>query len=68
MHLGEDSADHPIYGVNNGKGMTTVTSGVGAVLVNAPQPGPPTSEDMAPLMDARIVELERRIIELEARL
>jgi hypothetical protein len=46
--LGDENADHPVYGVNGGVGKTTKTSGPGAVLVKAPQPGPPTSEDMAP--------------------
>jgi phage gp45-like len=68
MHLGTDSASHPVYGVNGSVGMTTETSGSGAVLVNAPKPGPPTSEDLEPLtvMD-RIAELERRIAALEAK-
>jgi hypothetical protein len=48
MRLGSDDADHPVYGVNEGKGMTTETSGEGAVLVKAPKPGPPTSLDMEP--------------------
>ncbi|MGY3130120.1 phage gp45-like [Bradyrhizobium sp. USDA 4501] len=48
MRLGDDNASHPVYGVNGGKGMTTKTSGSGAVLVTAPQPGPPTSEDVNP--------------------
>jgi hypothetical protein len=65
IHLGSESADHPVYGVNGGKGMTTETSGAGAVLVKAPKPGPPTSLDMRPL-EARITELEARIEELEA--
>jgi hypothetical protein len=38
------------------------------VLVNAPKPGPPTSEDMAPLtLELRLADLERRVVELEAR-
>jgi hypothetical protein len=65
IHLGSEGADHPVYGVNGGKGMTTETSGAGAVLVKAPKPGPPTSLDMRPL-EARIAELEARIEELEA--
>ncbi|MCA1419497.1 phage baseplate assembly protein [Bradyrhizobium sp. BRP23] len=48
MRLGSDDADHPVYGVNGGKGMTTEPSGMGAVLVKAPKPGPPTSEDANP--------------------
>ncbi|MBR1025607.1 phage baseplate assembly protein [Bradyrhizobium liaoningense] len=48
MRLGSDDASHPVYGVNGGKGMTTESSGSGAVLVNAPKPGPPTSEDVNP--------------------
>jgi hypothetical protein len=66
MRLGDDNASHPVYGVNGGHGMTTQTSGDGAVLVNAPNPGPPTSEDNMPLLD-RISELERRVAELESR-
>jgi phage gp45-like len=42
--FGED-ASNPIYGVKDGKGNTVKTSGDGAVLVNATEPGPPTSED-----------------------
>ncbi|UGY13734.1 phage baseplate assembly protein [Bradyrhizobium septentrionale] len=48
MRLGDDNASHPVYGVNGGKGMTTKTSGSGAVLVTAPQPGPATSQDVNP--------------------
>jgi phage gp45-like len=48
VRLGQDDADHPVYGVNGAVGKTTKTSGVGAVLVKAPQPGPPTSEDTEP--------------------
>jgi hypothetical protein len=48
MRLGADDASHPVYGVNGGKGMTTVPSGAGAVLVKAPKPGPPTSMDLEP--------------------
>ena len=48
MRLGDDGASHPVYGVNGAVGKTTKTSGVGAVLVKAPQPGPPTSEDTEP--------------------
>lgn len=46
--LGDENADHPVYGVNGGVGKTTKTSGPGAVLVKAPQPGPPTSQDAQP--------------------
>jgi phage gp45-like len=67
MHLGKDDASHPAYGVNGGVGMTTLTSGVGAVLVNAPKPGPPTSEDNMPLSDLES-KLMRRIDDLESRL
>ena len=48
LHLGSEDADHPVYGVNGGVGMTTETSGDGAVLVKAPKPGPPTSQDTEP--------------------
>jgi phage gp45-like len=48
MRLGADDASHPVYGVNGGKGMTTEPSGPGAVLVKAPKPGPPTSQDAEP--------------------
>jgi phage gp45-like len=48
VRLGDDNASHPVYGVNGGVGKTTVTSGAGAVLVNAPQDGPPTSQDTKP--------------------
>lgn len=47
MRLGDDSASNPVYGVA-GSGKTTKTSGVGAVLVKATEPGPPTSLDTAP--------------------
>jgi phage gp45-like len=67
MHLGQDSANHPSYGVSGGVGMTTVTSGVGAVLVNATKPGPPTSEDNMPLSELES-KLTQRINDLEARL
>jgi phage gp45-like len=66
VRLGSDSASHPVYGVNSGKGMTTQASGSGAVLVNAPNPGPPTSEDTETLV-SRIAALESRVAELEAR-
>jgi phage gp45-like len=48
MRLGDDNANHPVYGVNGGVGKTTKTSGVGAVLVKAPEEGPPTSLDTEP--------------------
>jgi phage gp45-like len=48
VRLGDENADNPIYGVNGGVGMTTKPSGAGAVLVKAPQPGPPTSQDAQP--------------------
>jgi len=69
MHLGDDNASDPVYGVNGAVGQTTKMTGPGAVLVTAPNPGPPTSMDGNPLLDAirRIGELERRIAELEAR-
>ena len=70
MHLGDDNAQHPIYGVSGGVGMTTETSGAGAVLVNATKPGPPTSMDGQPFeaRDEKIAALEARIAALEARL
>ena len=70
VHLGADDASHPAYGVNGGVGMTTVTSGAGAVLVNATKPGPPTSLDGQPFeaRDATIAALEQRIAALEARI
>ncbi len=46
--LGSEDADHPVYGLNNGVGMTSKTSGDGAVLIKAPEPGPPTSLDLEP--------------------
>ena len=46
--LGDEDADHPVYGVNGGVGKTTKKSGAGAVLVKAPEVGPPTSEDTEP--------------------
>jgi hypothetical protein len=69
MRLGDDNADHPVYGVNGGVGKTTKTSGSGAVLVNAPLPGPPTSLDTSPLEDVlrRLDAIERRLSALEAR-
>jgi hypothetical protein len=48
VRMGSESANHPVYGVNGGVGMTTQTSGDGAVLVNAPNAGPPTSMDTEP--------------------
>ena len=70
IHLGKEDADHPIYGVNGGVGMTTETSGEGAVLVKAPKPGPPTSLDGQPFeaRDEKIAALEARIVALEARI
>ena len=66
VKLGTDSAQHPVYGVNGGVGMTSDPGGSDAVLINAPKPGPPTSQDNQPLLD-RIALLERRVAELEAR-
>jgi hypothetical protein len=68
VHLGTEDSSHPVYGVNGGKGMTTQTSGSGAVLVNAPQPGPPTSLDQHPLALEMIAALEARVAALEARI
>jgi hypothetical protein len=70
MHLGSEDADHPVYGVNGGVGMTTETSGAGAVLVKAPKPGPPTSLDGQPFetRDEQIAALMERVAALEARL
>jgi phage gp45-like len=67
MRLGDDNASDPVYGVNSGKGMTTKLTGAGAVLVTAPNPGPPTSMDNQPLIAIydRIAELEARIAALE---
>jgi hypothetical protein len=48
IKLGTESASHPVYGVNQGVGMTTDPNGSDAVLVNAPKPGPPTSLDTKP--------------------
>jgi phage gp45-like len=48
VKLGTEDAQHPVYGVNGGKGMTVDPNGSDAVLVNAPKPGPPTSEDAQP--------------------
>jgi hypothetical protein len=48
VKLGTESASHPVYGVNQGLGMTTDPNGSDAVLVNAPKPGPPTSQDERP--------------------
>jgi hypothetical protein len=70
IHLGKEDADHPIYGVNGGSGMTTETSGEGAVLVKAPKPGPPTSLDGQPFeaRDAEIAALKDRVAALEERI
>jgi hypothetical protein len=67
IHLGDDSASNPVYGVNGGKGQTSKITGSGAVLINAPNPGPPTSMDNQPLLN-RIAYLEQRVAILEARL
>lgn len=48
IKLGSEDADHPVYGLNGGVGKTTEPAGDGAVLVKAPKPGPPTSEDTEP--------------------
>ncbi len=48
VKLGTESAAHPAYGVNGGKGMTSDPNGADAVLINAPKPGPPTSLDTEP--------------------
>lgn len=48
VHLGSASASHPVYAANGGVGKTSKTSGDGAVLIDAPQPGPPTSQDAQP--------------------
>jgi len=49
MRLGTDDAKHPVYGVGDGgTGNTTDKTGEGAVLVKAPNPGPPTSLDTEP--------------------
>jgi len=50
IKLGSEDADHPVYGKNtdSGFGQITESSGAGAVLIKAPNPGPPTSEDTAP--------------------
>jgi hypothetical protein len=68
VHLGVESASHRVYGVNGDVGMTTASSGSGAVLVNATQPGPPTSLDNQPYVLAMEQRFEARIAELEARL
>jgi hypothetical protein len=65
VKLGSENASNPVYGVNGGVGMTSDPNGADAVLVNAPKPGPPTSQDNQPLLD-HIADLERRIIALEA--
>lgn len=48
VHLGSAGASHPVYGVNGGVGKTSKTSGDGAVLIDAPNTGPPTSQDTQP--------------------
>jgi hypothetical protein len=70
VRLGSEDADHPVYGNNNNSGKTSTKSGAGAVLIKAPNPGPPTSLDMQPFAprDEAIAALEKRIAVLEARL
>lgn len=48
IHLGSADANHPVYGKSGSVGMTSTSSGDGAVLIKAPQPGPPTSQDAQP--------------------
>ena len=48
VKLGSESAQHPVYGVNKGVGMTSDPNGSDAVLINATKPGPPTSLDQQP--------------------
>jgi phage gp45-like len=48
VKLGTESASNPVYGVNGGVGMTSDPAGSDAVLVHAPKPGPPTSQDTEP--------------------
>lgn len=48
VHLGKEDASHPIYGLNGGVGKTSKPSGDGAVLIDAPKPGPPTELDTQP--------------------
>jgi hypothetical protein len=48
VKLGTESASNPVYGVNGGVGMTSDPNGDDAVLINAPEPGPPTSQDTLP--------------------
>ena len=48
VKLGDENASNPVYGVNGGKGMTSDPNASNAVLINAPQPGPPTSQDTDP--------------------
>jgi phage gp45-like len=48
VKLGTESASNPAYGVNGGVGMTSDPNGSDAVLINAPKPGPPTSQDTEP--------------------
>jgi hypothetical protein len=69
VKLGTESAQNPVYGVNGGVGMTSDPNGSDAVLINAPKPGPPTSQDNQPLVAIfeRLDVLERRVTELEGR-
>lgn len=48
IHLGSADADHPVYGKNGAVGKTSKVSGDGAVLIKAPEAGPPTSQDAQP--------------------
>jgi hypothetical protein len=70
VKLGTESAQHPVYGVNGGVGMTVDPGSSSAVLVNATKPGPPTSMDGQPFeaRDEAIAALEARIAALEARI
>jgi phage gp45-like len=69
VKLGTESAKNPVYGVNGGVGMTSDPNGSDAVMINAPKPGPPTSQDNQPLVAIfdRLDVLERRVTELEGR-
>jgi phage gp45-like len=48
VKLGDENASNPVYGVNGGVGMTSDPGASNAVLINAPKPGPPTSQDTDP--------------------
>ena len=48
VKLGTESASNPVYGVNEGVGMTSDPNGNDAVTINATKPGPPTSMDTMP--------------------